>query len=78
MTDTVTSQREAYEAAFSGKSEAETKRAKALEVALDVRKFEIELYWKRASYFWVWAASTISSGHDFHSCRSLGLIIGPP
>jgi hypothetical protein len=25
-----------------------------------------------------WAASTISSGHDFHSCRSLGLIIGPP
>lgn len=26
--------------------------AKALENALDIRKFEIELYWKRASYFW--------------------------
>lgn len=25
---------------------------KALNNALDIRKFEIELYWKRASYFW--------------------------
>jgi hypothetical protein len=25
---------------------------KALECALDIRKFEIELYWKRAAYFW--------------------------
>jgi hypothetical protein len=29
-----------------------TVRAKALETALDIRKFEIELYWKRATYFW--------------------------
>lgn len=29
-----------------------TKREKALEHALDIRKFEIELYWKRATYFW--------------------------
>ncbi|WP_444899867.1 hypothetical protein ACJJIX_04140 [Microbulbifer sp. VAAC004] len=28
------------------------KRKKALEHALDIRKFEIELYWKRATYFW--------------------------
>lgn len=27
-------------------------RAKALENALEIRKFEIELYWSRASYFW--------------------------
>lgn len=27
-------------------------KEKALEYALDIRKFEIELYWKRASYFW--------------------------
>jgi hypothetical protein len=45
-------------------NEAEYKRAfgidppqkelltKALEHALDIRKFEIELYWKRATYFW--------------------------
>ncbi|MBB1407584.1 hypothetical protein [Pseudoalteromonas sp. SG44-17] len=28
------------------------KHEKALEHALDIRKFEIELYWKRATYFW--------------------------
>lgn len=28
------------------------KAEKALNNALDIRKFEIELYWKRASYFW--------------------------
>lgn len=28
------------------------KAKRALEYALDVRKFEIELYWKRAGYFW--------------------------
>lgn len=27
--------------------------AEALKCALDIRKFEIDLYWKRASYFWV-------------------------
>lgn len=30
----------------------EKKAEKALEHALDIRKFEIELYWKRATYFW--------------------------
>lgn len=29
------------------------KSVEALKCALDIRKFEIELYWKRASYFWV-------------------------
>ena len=28
-----------------------SKKEKALEMALDIRKFEIELYWKRATYF---------------------------
>jgi hypothetical protein len=27
-------------------------RSEALKVALDIRKFEIDLYWKRAGYFW--------------------------
>lgn len=31
---------------------AKSMSEKALECALDIRKFEIELYWKRASYFW--------------------------
>ena len=30
---------------------------KALELALDIRKFEIELYWKRATYFWTFIAA---------------------
>jgi len=39
---------EQYENYFS----PEKKREKALEYALDIRKFEIELYWQRATYFW--------------------------
>ncbi|MBI9113038.1 hypothetical protein [Maridesulfovibrio ferrireducens] len=32
------------------------KISKALDTALDIRKFEIELYWKRATYFWAFIA----------------------
>ncbi|PSJ55947.1 hypothetical protein C7I85_25910 [Mesorhizobium soli] len=28
-------------------------RIAALERAHEIRKFEIELYWKRATYFWI-------------------------
>jgi len=31
-------------------------KGKLLEYALDIRKFEIELYWKRATYFWAFIA----------------------
>lgn len=34
------------------KNKFSMKQEKALEHALDIRKFEIELYWKRATYFW--------------------------
>ena len=33
----------------------------ALKTALDVRKFEIELYWKRAAYFWAFLALTLGA-----------------
>lgn len=33
---------------------------KTLEHALDIRKFEIELYWKRATYFWAFIASSFA------------------
>ena len=29
-----------------------SRREAALRAALDIRKFEIELYWRRAAYFW--------------------------
>lgn len=34
--------------------------AMALEHALDIRKFEIGLYWKRAAYFWTFIAATLA------------------
>jgi hypothetical protein len=37
----------------------ENKILTPLEVALDVRKFEIGLYWKRATYFWTFIAATL-------------------
>ncbi|MGY0561184.1 RipA family octameric membrane protein [Luteimonas sp. A277] len=35
-------------------------QAVALEHALDIRKFEIELYWKRASYFWTFIGAALA------------------
>lgn len=35
-------------------------KEKALERALDTRKFEIELYWKRASYFWTFIGASLA------------------
>lgn len=36
------------------------KEQQALAQALDIRKFEIDLYWKRASYFWAFIAATFA------------------
>jgi hypothetical protein len=36
------------------------KKAKALKYALDIRKFEIDLYWKRATYFWAFIGATFA------------------
>jgi hypothetical protein len=40
--------------------EAETRAGRALASALDIRKFEIELYWKRATYFWAFIAAAFA------------------
>jgi hypothetical protein len=37
-------------------------KEKALDVALDIRKFEIDLYWRRATYFWAFIAVALG-GH---------------
>lgn len=47
---------EEYLNTFSG-----NKREKALNIALDIRKFEIELYWKRATYFWTFIAAALAA-----------------
>ncbi|RCW81636.1 hypothetical protein DER71_1231 [Halanaerobium sp. DL-01] len=36
------------------------RQKKALEKSLDIRKFEIELYWKRATYFWAFIAASFA------------------
>jgi hypothetical protein len=46
--------KEKYDGDFEGK------KALALEHALDIRKFEIELYWKRATYFWTFIGASLA------------------
>jgi hypothetical protein len=36
------------------------RRVEALRQALDIRKFEIELYWKRSTYFWTLTAAALA------------------
>lgn len=45
---------EKYDEYFKGKEKD------ALERALDIRKFEIDLYWKRATYFWAFIGATFA------------------
>jgi hypothetical protein len=52
-----------YRAQFprdAGSAEA-SKAARAYAIALDIRKFEIELYWKRAAYFWVFTGAALAA-----------------
>ena len=46
-----------YESLFENKDVKEA----ALRYALETRKFEIELYWKRATYFWLFIASIFTA-----------------
>ena len=48
--------REEYERTFADAAH----RALALEHALEIRKFEIELYWQRATYFWTFIAASLA------------------
>lgn len=40
--------------------EADTRAGRALALALDIRKFEVDLYWKRATYFWAFIAAAFA------------------
>jgi hypothetical protein len=54
--------KEEYLKQFSGDvaGPLKAKAEKALDLALDIRKFEIELYWKRATYFWAFIAASLA------------------
>lgn len=84
-----------YEAAFGGTEDNETdgkakvtnvtggksKRERALDLALDCRKFEIDLYWKRAGYFWTLIGATLAGfvlvrKESCDDCRYLSVVLG--
>ena len=49
-----------YVELFSGDISAKTRQQEALRQALDIRKFEIDLYWKRATYFWTFIGASFA------------------
>ncbi|MGI8314940.1 hypothetical protein [Halobacillus mangrovi] len=49
-----------YSETFETTKDRSRLRENALKQALDIRKFEIELYWKRATYFWAFIAATFT------------------
>lgn len=49
---------------------------KAFETALDTRKFEIELYWKRATYFWAFIAAMFVAYFAVFSSKKIDEIRG--
>ncbi|MBD3668362.1 MAG: hypothetical protein HUJ16_10400 [Kangiella sp.] len=50
-----------YDKKFKGDSISnKTKWEKAYRMAIDTRKFEIDMYWKRATYFWAFIAVTFA------------------
>ncbi|HCD6357309.1 TPA: hypothetical protein NDU07_005770, partial [Klebsiella variicola] len=57
-----------YEEAFLSNP---CKRDKALTYALEIRKFEIELYWKRATYFWTFIGASLVAFIAIQSSNSL-------
>jgi hypothetical protein len=43
-----------------GLEQPDTNKKEALNYALEIRKFEIDLYWKRATYFWTFIAAAMA------------------
>jgi hypothetical protein len=61
-----------YYESFDGTSADDVAKAtKALELALDVRKFEIELYWKRATYFWAFTGAAFAGYLTVHTAKDI-------
>jgi hypothetical protein len=56
-----------YNKLFRGPSQSDTKLLKAFEKAHEIRIFEIELYWKRATYFWAFIAATFAGYFAIYS-----------
>lgn len=55
---------------FAGNNSAGSRQTEALKHALDIRKFEIELYWKRATYFWTFIGAAFGGFFAVQSMRA--------
>ena len=49
-------------------------RAEALKAAHDIRKFEIELYWKRAAYFWTFIGVSFGGYFALQNSEIIGIL----
>jgi len=54
-----------------------TKQALAWDKAWEIRNFEIEMYWKRATYFWAFQVAVFAGYAAFQDIpkKKLGLLI---
>jgi hypothetical protein len=67
------SNEEDYKRSFGvGREPDADKARRALEHALDIRKFEIGLYWHRAAYFWTLIAAAFAGYFAILSADHLG------
>ena len=57
MSEDIIRNKSQYDALF----DTPEKREEALKIALDIRKFELDLYWKRAAYFWTFIAAAFGA-----------------
>lgn len=69
-----------YRQAFSGRVYGPSRDELALQLALDIRKFEIDLYWKRAGYFWTIVTAALAGylavmGIDKYEYRAPALLL---
>lgn len=54
----------------------DSNKKEALQYALEIRKFEIELYWRRSAYFWTLIAGALTGYFlTFNDDKSLASII---
>ena len=60
-----------YKKAFGLFEQPKADRKEALRIALDIRKFEIELYWKRAAYFWAFIAAAMGGYFAVFTAKDL-------
>jgi hypothetical protein len=64
-----------YANKFNGNAKAGEAVFEAYKMAMDVRKFEIELYWKRAAYFWAFIVLAFGAYGATLTARTINPIV---